>query len=173
MPSARGRPLLLGTDPTRLRTAVLERDRTEELTALLERGEAASLAAFLGDNAYLREEAYRRLAVAGELDALARLAVSFAGAVEPELVDVRALCAVRLAGEPDGEQLAELIALLRAAVPRFPYEPSVYLLLGEAYERSALEDGPERARVCYQEAADLSWDGPELERALAGLERLP
>jgi hypothetical protein len=172
--AARGRTLVLGIDPERVRARV-RAAATAGLDDLLAEGRTSQLLALLEnqpDNVYLREAVYRRLTALGRFDELATLAETFADREETPGIDRLAWTAARLRGELTPSQLDEVIAGLRDAIENEPDDANWYLLLGAAYERTS---GPERlalARASYQKAGQTVRWGSLHRAAEQALNRL-
>lgn len=171
---ARGRTIVLGLDPERVRARVRAAE-LPELENLLRAGRVSRLAAVLEgqpENVYLRETVYKHLAAHGHRAELATLAEEFATRDDAQGVDLLSWMAARLAGELSPTEVAEAIADLRDAIEREPGEAGLYLLLGAAYERTAEPDRLALARASYRKAQETAPWGNLNTAAEQALERL-
>lgn len=169
-----GRTLFLGTDRTAVQGAV-DGVALIELPALVRSGSTAALLRVLSDrpgNVHLREQVYRQLAAHGRDRQLLEVAGAFATRPEAAAPDLVAYAAARLEGSPAAPVALELVAMLRAGIERAPARADLYLLLGAAYERTALPDRERYARACYEKAVATTEWGHVGEASRAALERL-
>jgi hypothetical protein len=171
---ARGRTIVLGLDPERVRARVRAAE-LPKLANLLRAGRVSPLAAVLEGqpkNVYLRETVYEHLAAHGHHAELAKLAEAFAARDDAQGVDLLAWMAARLAGELSPAEVSDAIADLRDAIERAPSEAGLYLLLGATYERTAEPDRLTLARASYRKAQETVPWGSLHAAAEQALERL-
>jgi hypothetical protein len=171
---AQGRLVLLGAD----RRALLERATSIEIVGfdrILERDRPGALVRFLtrhGTNEFLRNQVYAHLRAQGRFETLAEVSRAFAERPGALPSDRWFWYEARLAVGPDAEEARSLVQHLREAVTLFPDDPSVYLALGRAYERTDLEERGALAAACYRKVLLLTADTALVESATESLARI-
>ncbi len=171
---ARGRLVLFGLDPNALKLRVqgsepaglataLDSKRARDIRAILEA---------IPENVFFREQVYEHLVVRGQTRIVEEVAGSFAKRPDAELADLRAWFAAWGARIDDPREAEALARATLDAVREHPTDPSLYFLLGSAYEK-AKPGEPAYARTCHQRVLRIQQWGPLGEAAQEALDRLP
>ncbi len=171
--AAAGRTVYLGLDSSAL-AMKLENAVPRSSEAILASGDPEGVIELLeghAANLFLRDRIYRHVCAIRGPAVVLPIAEHFAGAPHVTALDriVRLSALLMLAESPS--QAEALSPEIFAAIQAHPREPALYLLLGDAYERSK-PDEPEYARVCYERVLELSPWGMNAITATMGLQRL-
>ena len=173
---ADGRPIIISREPETVLAGRFSGD-SDRLRELLKAGNIPELRKMLvakRENAFLRNLVYTSLLSSQPLDKLHGLVESVA-ANPPPLLDLKMDLAIRTA-RVTKEASPALVQSLRAAIVRFPTEPSFYVMLGTAYEAGALDNAKEYARRCYENALNIApygKDATKIKDSLRRLDNLP
>ena len=172
--SAAGRKILVGVDEGTLEAEIRAEDPSEAI-AWIEASKTKKIGQIVDehpDNTHLRSEIYQQLAARSSFAVMEDLADSMIRKGEPVLDDWRAWAVARQQLSTPTADVEFEIERLRAAIGEHPETPSLYLLLGAAYERSSRDDRLEAARACYLRVSELRTWGTISDEAETALLRL-
>jgi hypothetical protein len=171
---AAGREILVGPDEHALVAALGAIDSTTAIS-LMRDGKRKKLERLIGEhpeNTHLRAQTYRQLAARSRFETMEKIADDAIENGSPVADDWRAWAAARHQLAEPGDDAEPDISRLRDAIATHPDDPSLYLLLGAAYERSDRDARLDAARACYLKVLELTGWGAVAEDARAALDRL-